>query len=477
MFRNQFLLSDQENIELDWQKWEIGKMNLFCHPDLKLTKCVHGGDELFLLGSMYDWVNPDYSNQQIIRELLESVNLEAFFSNLGKYCGQYVLIYRFKERLIILNDACSQSEVYYTTDFSNIATQPKLLATIVELVPHSDKEAKIFYESNAFKKKCLFVGNSTHTENIKHLLPNHYVDVSSKKVGRFFPTISKQELPLEKVADQAIAMLKGYIRAISNRHEISLGVTAGVDSRTLFLSSLSERCKYFVLKFPHMNEEHHDITISKRLTTLLEKDFEVIEQENHKDEVLKQKFLESVDFPLFWNTSKEHNSNRVIINGNVSEVARNYFGYYKKVNSTDLAFLNGYKGETFPIRKYKEWLKVNKPLFESFGYNYLDMFYWEEKMGNWLAKAITESNTMGRNVISPFNSRDLLVLLLSTNRKYRDSHFSKLYDLIFEKLSEGRKELRSIPVNPTRKQLIIKTMKKFRLYNLYRFIGLKTRLF
>jgi len=161
------------------------------------------------------------------------------------------------------------------------------------------------------------------------------------------------------------------------------------------------------------------------------------------------------------------------INGNISEIARNYFGYQKKPTARNLAFLNGYKNSKAVINEYQDWMDKNVPLFEKFGYNLLDMFYWEEKMGNWCAKAKTEGFAMGVKSISPFNSRQLLTLLLSTNRKHRDSFNNVLYNRIIELLAP---EAACLPINPNKKHKLIGIMKTLHIYNTYRYIGTKLQL-
>jgi hypothetical protein len=112
-------------------------------------------------------------------------------------------------------------------------------------------------------------------------------------------------------------------------------------------------------------------------------------------------------------------------------------------------------------------------LFHNNGYHVLDMFYWEEKMGNWAAKAKTEANALGQNLISPFNSTELLTILLCTRRSHRDSHKNKLYNRIAELMEP---KAIGIPINPCRKQKVITTMKALRIYNLYRYLGVKLQL-
>jgi len=96
-------------------------------------------------------------------------------------------------------------------------------------------------------------------------------------------------------------------------------------------------------------------------------------------------------------------------------------------------------------------------------------------MGNWQAKSKTEAHALDRNVLSPFNSRKLLKLLLSTKRKDRVSHFNRLYDLMIYELSGKDNEIMKIPINPSRKKTIIGLMKYFKIYNLSKYIKVKIR--
>jgi len=257
---------------------------------------------------------------------------------------------------------------------------------------------------------------------------------------------------------------------------MALAVTGGYDSRVLFLASLETDCKYWVLKHSYVADSHHDIVIPKQLTALYHKDFRVIPDTNGSNMDYNDEYINSVDFPRFIDFSGEvFFKNKVLVNGNISEITRNCFGYYKNITAEELSYLNGYKNAQYPSMQYGNWLKMNKLFFSKLGYNYLDMFHWEEKAGNWVAKAKTEFNALGKTVTSPFNSRDLLMLLLSVKRKYRDTHFNKLYDRIIYNLSGGNDKVCNMPVNPCRKQQIIRLMKTCKVYNLYGFLRLEMR--
>lgn len=475
MRRKQFLLTKKKGNypHLDGVQ-KIGDYFLYLGKGSEYCFADKNDREFHLIGSLYDWETPSFSNQQILEEIAEKEILEEILEVSDKYFGQFILIIRINDEMYLFNDATSQKEVYYDADYSCFGTQINLLALCTKLEEHDDEKQINYYASEIFKKNHLFIGDTTHKKNIFHLLPNHYIDIKNKIKKRFFPLAKLEQNTVKFVASSVSQMLKGYIKAVAERGKIEMAVTAGYDSRVLFLASLDTICEYFIIKFKCMNDNYYDISISKKITDYYQKDFKIIHEDNQPVSIKNDVDKGELDFPSRNVTG--FLINRTIINGNISEIGRNYFGYHKNATAKDLSFLTGNGKSALSVEIFEKWLEANKTAFKKQGYNYLDMFYWEEKMGNWCAKMKTETNALGVNVLSPFNSRGLLKLILSTNRKRRDSHYNKLYNSIIYELSGKDKEILKIPINPCTKQRIIRLMKILNIYNLYRHIGVKARL-
>jgi len=261
-------------------------------------------------------------------------------------------------------------------------------------------------------------------------------------------------------------MLKGYIKAVALRKEIAMAVTAGYDTRVMFLASLDEDCKYFVWQHKNMDSKHYDITISQRLTQMYGKTFEVIPDEKTFEDI-----SDSVDFPRVIPKAGKKFEDHIYLNGNVSEVARSYYSFSKKITAEDLAFINGYGKSDYVADIYRLWLE-NETIYKENGYDLMVMFFWEISRGIKVAKEKTMMNAFGMDFFSPFCSRDLFVLLLSTPEKDRDYYVNKLYDAILLELSP---DALKIPINPCLKLDIIRLTTKFKLYGIYRNLGLKYR--
>lgn len=480
--RGQFLLSRSAVSSLpSWKLIQFGAYQLYCHPELPFSESKTDKNKCVVLGDVYSWNMPELANPDISDILVKANSKEELIEMSSDFCGDYVILFELENETLVMNDACAQSEVFYSENFSSFASQINLLAKAEKLSENATKEITDYYKSKEFRKTQLHIGDKTEYENVRHLRPNHYLSLATKKAVRFFPARRSEVLTVKQSAIKACQMLKGFMKAISLRHELALGVTAGIDSRVLFLASLNLDVRYYTSQFDFMNSDHYDITVAKKLTGIFHKELEIIpevsaenfEQADYKK--AKADFEESVDHPRIWYFNKIFNSNKSLantmsINGNISEIARNYFGYSKSVNGSTLQGLAGLQPIGLARIEYETWVKELEEIDHDF--NLLDLFYWEERMGNWAAKAKTESKAHGRGVVSPFNSRNLLITLLSTHRKHRDSHLSKLYTEMVKVLSDNHSEVMKLPINPSKKQFVIKTLKRLKVYNAYQKVRL-----
>ncbi len=446
LFRRQFLLTVKDDFDLPWISKKILHLNLFYHPELEFTHLSEKEIEIYLLGFIFDYKNPEFSNQQVVNSFSGIHSFDAFIKHLAQYSGHFVLILRLGKKIILMSDACGQYEIYYDTTYSTFGSQPKLMSKVIPLKPHSSADAKEFYQSSPeFKKQLLFIGDTTHVENIKHLLPNHYIDIEDQSVTRYFPNTPIKPISIDEAVPIATERLHGFIKAASLRNKLVMGLTAGVDSRTLFLSNLDVDCKYYVTRHPHMADDHYEIRIPQQVAKLFNKDFRAV-TESPLSEHRKRLQEQSIDFPRHWNEPDKMYEDHLLINGNLSEIARNGYGRYTRVNVRMLASFRNFLGSNYAYHVYGDWMQKSSKTIAQNGYHILDLYYWEERMGNWTAKTKTEWNAMGKDIYSPFCSHDLLEILLSTPQKLRDRYNNILYKSIFKSISPVAAK---IPINPS----------------------------
>ena len=481
LFNKQFLLSSAASNELEgWQHSNIGGYNLYAHTNLTQTNSQKNDVQLTLLGYWFDYEFPEKGNQNLLDEAISQPTFEEIIRYTDRFSGQFILIYLDQKGVKIITDAAGQKQAYYDTDFTAVASQIKLLNKVTKLNKDKSEEAEAFYNSVKFQKDCILVSNKTHCSNVLRLSPNHVLNLDSKMEKRFFPYKQRTERPLNTVASEVANRLQGFIKAASTRNDLAIALTAGFDSRIFFAASHKWNPYYFIFKHKSLDRNDPDIQIPKK----------ILKDEGHKYHILeyneegisdqqKELFESSIDFPRWrlsntiFNAFGEHFRSSMVLNGNVSEIGRNMYDNISSLDAKTLAYMIGYKDYQYVENAQGNWLKTSKSEVEKYGYDILDFFYWEEKIPNWAGKLKSEVD-LTSEVYSPFNSRALLDMMLSCNRKYRHFYISKLHYEIIKKLYPAALKY---SINPSLKITGIKILSHLGLYKWYRKLGLRFRLF
>ena len=92
------------------------------------------------------------------------------------------------------------------------------------------------------------------------------------------------------------------------------------------------------------------------------------------------------------------------------------------------------------------------------------MLYWEENSANWVGKANSETRIVAE-ALQPYNSKKLIKILMSVDKKYRQKQHPILYKKIIENLWP---ECFSVPINPGFKKKTIRFMQIIGIYGIYR---------
>ncbi|GAB4247540.1 MAG: hypothetical protein Tsb0034_26790 [Ekhidna sp.] len=470
----------------DWKKIDIGGYRLYAQRNLKVSEVQHEGVSLIALGNIYDYRYPELSIAQIAKRIAQGRDLGKIIEEYSESCGESVLIIELNNQLYLLNDACAQMEVYYTTDFQVFGSQPKLIEKVATLDLDRSPRALKHYSSHAFKKKKTLVFNKTPFKNLLHLTPNHCLDISKKMVFRFHPTKHLENHSLQIVAEKVEAILAGYLKSMVNRGEIVLPITGGIDSRTILVCALKhlsteelKRVRYFIIELPWMKDDHPDLHIAKQIAERLNLDLEIRKLDKGSKPTNDLVFDESLTlhdsaFNPIANHAFGHYGSKdtTVVDGSIIGVVKNFYGQLLAPNARDIARITGYPKSAYAINAIRSWLKQSKKLFDSLGYHLLDMLFWEERAGNWAARSKSKF-LMVCNHVSIFNSRRLFDTMLNTKRKYRDAQMHKIFDSI---LANAELPIHDIPINPTPKKKLIILAKKTGLYPLYRNLAIKSGL-
>lgn len=468
IFRRQFLLTAKKIDGLDgWRRLASSGKTLYVHPDLEITVEELDDKRIILIGFILDWRRPELGNSEIIRLLLSrSKDFAEVLESTYELAGRFAIIYEDGRCCRMFHDAGGQREIYFHRGEYGIscAAQLPIIGKYLDAEVNPDEDIQKLYDSSGFVSfKKQWVGEETIYKDTKDLKPNHYLDLSSGETVRYWPTEPLERIPIEKVVERASAMLQGILKASAGRRELMLPVTAGWDSRLLLAASrdISDKVMYYIIKFPHMYENHMDIDIPGKLFKKLGIEYRVFEAPGDVDERFREIFCGNTAYcregnlPGIYSVFFKMFQERLNITSQMSEVIRSYKGdtakYSETFYNTCVAFgsRDDYYSNEYVKRTSKNWIDSNLSFANEMNIAPLVLFYWEEWL-SWEASQRSETD-IAMEEFTPFSCRNLMALLLSVDPSYRNTYSCRLYRKLMENMWP---QVLSEPINPSFKRCV-----------------------
>lgn len=103
------------------------------------------------------------------------------------------------------------------------------------------------------------------------MLPNHYLNLKTGLCKRYWPNKPFQNLSLEEGLEKSSNILKALMKSASNRFDLTVGLTAGLDSRLVLAASkeISNKLSYTSLRQIDKPDNYPDIIIPSTLLSKL----------------------------------------------------------------------------------------------------------------------------------------------------------------------------------------------------------------
>ena len=456
-FRRQFLLTLVPITQLaEWKCLQVDQYYLYVHPDLVVNRVSDSKKSLVLIGELYDSEEPEKGNADILKDVLISAySMEGFISRLKRYAGCYALLYKSGEDAIILHDARALREIYYCTKANQIVcgSQPNLVSNFSnpELNPTSDPDLLDFYKNHLYESR--WIGDETFYEGIKHLLPNHYLDIVKREVHRFWPNEPIKRLSLEEAVSKSCVFLEGIMRAIVHRHSVMMAVTAGTDSRTLLAASKGLMNNiYFFINNQGLGHGNPDILVPKNIFESIGVQFHVHDVPEDVDDEFKRNYFTNTFLASerlltsIYNIFFKNHSEKILILG-VGEIGRTFFGKVpKKLSIYHMAYTLEYKNCRYVIRQCEKILDEMLPVARKYGINFLALLYWEQRLGNWGAAKNSESN-IAIEKVDPYDSHLINEIFMGVDDKYKN-YLETPCVFFGEMIRKMWPELLDWPINP-----------------------------
>lgn len=474
LYRRQFIAINQEISGFDdWSherlihKNEV--LNFYFHPDLKFCRGKNRLFELLIVGYILDPEFPVLSDSEILHELLLLGTFDEIVHTLEKYNGRYVVIYSDKDIMRILNDPTGFREIYYLVANKKIAfgSTPNIIAETLNISKTDDQDINAFFTSDEYKKAdYTWIGQRTLYDNVLHLLPNHYLDLTKRTMVRFWPNKRLEKIELEECAQECADILKGTMESAVNRYDLHMGITAGWDTRLLLSATkdFKDRIYYYVNKPTHYSGNHKDISIPLKISQRLDLNLSIVDIPSQYDDAFRDVLYKNnvlardVHLSVFQEVYKRNWDHTYTVSGALGNgMARIYVRIPDGVEVTGkhIAVFTGYHKLTYPVNALDEWALQTNSICKNAGIDIMDLFQMEQENAHWASLSSSEQDIV-REEIRPFNNRKLIRLLWSLDDKYRYQYYPLIYLKIIQILW---KEILDFPLNPSTKSQLYKSLR------------------
>ena len=470
MFRNQYLIVT-DKIKSNFQEISstyFNGLHVYSQSYTNTSFAKHLETEIFLIGYIIGPQNPEYSNKEILDNIVQKCPTEKlFFQKIQTLSGRYVLIYKNKSSFLVTGDACNLRQIYF-----NVSNNRTILTSSVQMfLTYYDYDAEIsqlkqdFIDEPIFQQKeSAWYGNKSIDDRLSKLLPNHYLDLNKQEVKRIPLYSPTQFLSEDDIIDFVSMMLKGTFASLVKRYTLIQALTSGLDSRILLAAAkeFTDDIQFYVFNNSDNNDRPPyppNVWVSQSLAQKLKLNHAVIKPDKIRPEFLQAYKKEHVVPRILHKTRhiqyfQDHYSDPKIINisGNASAMSKCHYGYTdKKISLEMLLFFSGHHSSQnqFIRQELAEWLTDATQYSEEYGIPVLDLFYWEQRQGNWGALQSFEKD-IAIEEVCPFNNTSIHTSILQVKPSRRSSPDYKFFRKLIQSLWS---ETLSEPINPDNNKL------------------------
>jgi hypothetical protein len=453
--RRQFVLGPAFLEYPGWKKIGIAEgFLLTVHPDLQVTIVEGQRKKAVLLGYAIDPFHIDLSEEDILRSFINGpVSIDTLTPKLNALTGRFVLVLVCPECAWLFHDACALRQVHYCQDERQNVWCASQAETLAEYFGYEYDREVLSYKSMVAERLDLdelwLLNGRTPYREIMCLLPNHFIDLRTGQIHRFWPVAGCiDSLSVQESIRLLTPILRNSIEAAAKRFDLKMGISAGSDSRRSLAAAKNIIDKIFFYTHTPPASHKADGIIPARLLAKLG-------IEHHQFDIVPM----SPDFRYFYESSATwarekrghiaHSEldflgpDAMVLNSNLSEIPQCYYWLPKnKINGEGLAALTRLY-HPFAIDEFQKWINAARPAADESHLNILVLFDIELR-SRWVAAAFAEYD-IAHDTFCPYNNRCLLSLELAIPERFRRS---RRKDVLVQHIRYMWPEVLIEPINP-----------------------------
>jgi len=393
--------------------------------------------------------------------LLSCGDIEQLLDKTKRMAGRFAILFEKSGAMYALTDAAGFLSVYYSIDQKKIC-----LSSCDELIrqhfgyPFSKESIVI---RNAATYESHMPHDITMCENIKALLPNHYLDLTGMKPVRFFP--SKEFVDRYKVAHKAgnydemlkrhVNLIDGIISEYTKYYEIVCPVTSGYDSRVnlSFLRRKIDNLLCYTFTKPSFKEDSGDYYVPPMLCDKIGAEHIAISDVCTSEEYFGDLKNRIGEYHSKYTADLAHTFNsklkgKALVSGCVTEqIGKVCFGNSGPLFLvTPQFFLTRYDNYSSLTKKHiKKHMQAIR-YHPNAATHIHDLIGLESFCGRWAAQSPMIYAMMGVNVLNIYNCREIIEGWMLMPRGIRREKY-----IHYKLIEMTTPELLDVPFNPSKR--------------------------
>lgn len=440
-------------------------VGIFYHDTrLPLVVARSGLCRLVLLGIAVDAATGESSLQRIADRLVEKLreSRDAFFEYVDWLGGRFVVFYRRGPlgRVRAFSDATGMRALFQHRAHVGIAGSHAALVAVnaANGAEQVDRRMPV---------KFGYPGLTTPYGDVDFVAPNTELELATGRVFRFYPRAPVEARSTAAAARELVPLMENLARGYHDIAPVIFSLTAGVDARLALAvqrQRLDNAAVFTYYRAPEVDTDGADLYVAGELAESIGLRWQVLRVRDYKaDRQLDQIVKFNAQYSHLPRAAQFYrklwaDDETLHIRSNISEIGRVFYWRRRNQrNSTDpndwmRPFFNILNRHQTPSESDTE--RARDAFLEQFSrtdmgeavkkIHYMDLMYWEHRMGSWHSQVVAESD-IAFDSVSLYNCRKVLELFLS--QPFRDRRDATLYH---ECIRQAWPCLLDWPINPKR---------------------------
>ena len=441
-----------------WRSVSLGEYSLWHDPNVPISHAATEESRLIFIGRAVDPYSGLGDQRVIANRLAIGVRNGTFLDLLDQLTGRFVVIIIDAEGPKVFQDATGTRTVFYSL---GVVASHSGLATGDRSQPSSDTE-RLWQDVNASTSSVRYLpGLANPYPDVRPLTPNTFLNLAQGTVERFWPRASRSENPeLDSVVAEVSEILAESARLFASQWSLAASLTAGLDSRLSLAAARAVAGEMEFFSIMRMEDPHPVHVVDLEVARDICEQFDLVHRTFDRGVDARGENYD--EFSAVWRANLvTPRGNPTLIKGYIDRWPKSLTHLRSNVAETGRAFYKGERLESAEpeglarrwnrhmsdddrvVQHFAEFCDVTQFNDDNmFGYDPLDLFYWEHRMGVWHAWLCLEAD-MAHETLTVYNNRRLLMTMLEAPFDSRVSAtvFHRAIAVLWPALS-------SWPINP-----------------------------